>query len=54
VNFKDLNKASLKDIFPLTAIEVVIDNTSSYFHSWMDHLSKSIKMAHEDGEDIAF
>ena len=37
VDYKDLNRACLKDDFPLPHIDVLIDNTTSYaMYSFMD------------------
>ncbi|XP_077224177.1 uncharacterized protein LOC143857604 [Tasmannia lanceolata] len=51
VDFRDLNKASPKDDFPLPHIDVLIDNTASHaLLSFMDGFSgyNQIKMAPED------
>ena len=38
VDYRDLNKASLKDDFPLPHIDVLVDNTAKFevFHLWTD------------------
>ena len=38
VNYRDLNRASLKDDFPVPYIDVLVDNTTQFFASlsWMD------------------
>ena len=57
VDFRDLNKACPKDDFPLTHIDVLVDNTTgSALMSFMDGFSRynQIKMAPKDmnGESI--
>ena len=57
VNFKDLNKASLKDDFPLPHIDILVDNTARHaLLSFMDDFSgyNQIKMAPEDMEKTSF
>ena len=57
VNFKDLNKASLKDDFPLPHIDILVDNTARHaLLSFMDDFSgyNHIKMAPEDMEKTSF
>ena len=57
VDFLDLNKASLKDDFPLPHIDVLVDNTTSHaLLSFMDGFSgyNQIKMAPKDMEKTSF
>ncbi|GAU51766.1 hypothetical protein TSUD_415550 [Trifolium subterraneum] len=57
VDYRDLNKASPKDDFPLPHIDVLVDNTAkSKIFSFMDGFSgyNQIKMAVEDREKTAF
>ena len=57
VDFQDLNKASLKDDFPLPHFEVLVDHTAGYtLLSFMDGFSRynQIKMAPEDMEKTSF
>ena len=57
VDFKDLNKVSLKDDFPLPHIDLLVDNTVSHLMlSFMDGFSiyYQILMAPEDRENTAF
>ncbi|GAU43712.1 hypothetical protein TSUD_179950 [Trifolium subterraneum] len=57
VDYRDLNKASPKDDFPLPHIDVLVDNTAkSKVFSFMDGFSgnNKIKMAVEDREKTAF
>jgi len=57
VDFKDLNKASPKDDFPLPHINVLVDNVvCSFIYSFMDGFSgyNLIKMAPEDKEKKTF
>ncbi|GAU40233.1 hypothetical protein TSUD_219430 [Trifolium subterraneum] len=57
VDYRDLNKASPKDDFPLPHIDVLVDNTAkSKVFSFMDGFSRynQIKMAVEDREKTAF
>ena len=53
VDYKDLNRASPKDDFPLPYIDVLVDNTTQHkVFSFVDSLSSynQIKMAPEDME----
>ena len=57
VDFKDLNKASPKDDFPLTHIDLLVDNTAGHsMLSFMDGFSRynQILMASKDREKIVF
>ncbi|GAU48966.1 hypothetical protein TSUD_188130 [Trifolium subterraneum] len=57
VDYRDLNKASPKDDFPLPHIDVLVDNTAKFkVFSCMDGFSgyNQIKMAVEDREKTAF
>ncbi|KAH7836661.1 hypothetical protein Vadar_004049 [Vaccinium darrowii] len=57
VDFRDLNKASLKDDFPLPHIDVLVDNTAGHaLLSFMDGFSgyNQILMAPEDREKTTF
>src|SRR6266487_5748678 len=57
VDYRDLNKASPKDDFPLPHIDVLVDNTAkSKVFSLMDGFSgyNQIKMAPEDREKTSF
>ena len=57
LDFQDLNKASLKDDFPLPHIDVLVDNIAVYaLLSFMDGFSgyNQIKMAPEDMEKTSF
>ena len=57
VDFRDLNKASPKDDFPLPHIDVLVDNTADHARlSFMDGFSgyNQIKMAPEDMEKTSF
>jgi len=57
VDYRDLNRASPKDNFPLPHINVLIDNTTNFaLFSFMDGFSgyNQIKMAPEDMEKITF
>ena len=57
VDFRDLNKASPKDDFPLPHIDVLVDNTAGHaMLSFMDGFSgyNQIKMAPEDMEKTSF
>ena len=57
VNFRDLNKDSLKDDFPLPHIDILVDNTAEHaLLSFMDGFSRynQIKMASKDMEKISF
>ena len=57
VNFRDLNKGSPKDDFPLPHIDILVDNTTGHaLLSFMDGFSRynQIKMALEDMEKTSF
>jgi len=57
VDYQDLNRASLKDNFPLSHIDVLVDNTTNFsLFSFMDRFSgyNQIKMAPEDMEKTTF
>ena len=57
VDFTDLNKAYLKDSFPLPRIDQLVDSTGGHkLLTFMDAFSgyNQIKMAEEDQEKIAF
>ena len=57
VDYRDLNRASPKDNFPLPHINTLIDNTTTnMFFSFMDGFSgyNQIKMAKEDKAKITF
>ena len=57
VDYRDLNRASPKDDFPLPHIDVLVDNTAQHsFFSFMDGFSgyNQIKMAPEDMEKTTF
>ena len=57
VDFRDLNKASPKDDFPLPHIDILVDNTVGHaLLSFMDGFSgyNQIKMAVEDMEKTSF
>ena len=57
VDFRDLNKASPKDDFPLPHIDVLVDNTAGLaLLSFMDGFSRynQIKMAPKDMEKTSF
>ena len=57
VDFRDLNKASPKDDFPLLDIDFLVDNTARHaLLSFMDGFSRynQIKMALEDMEKTSF
>jgi len=57
VDYRDLNRASPKDDFPLPHIDTLVDNTAtSSLYSFMDGFSgyNQIKMAPEDMEKITF
>ncbi|WJX67858.1 hypothetical protein P8452_52291 [Trifolium repens] len=57
VDYRDLNRASPKDDFPLPHIDVLVDNTAQYsVFSFMDGFSgyNQIKMAPEDMEKTTF
>ena len=57
VNYRDLNKASPKDDFPLPHIDVLVDSTAKFkVFPFMDGFSgyNKIKMAPEDMEKTTF
>ena len=57
VDYRDINRASPKDNFPLTHIDILVDNTTNFsLFSFMDGLSgyNQIKMASEDMEKMTF
>ena len=57
VDYRDLNRASPKDDFPLPHIDVLVDNTAqNSIFSFMDWFSEynQIKMAEEDMEKTTF
>ncbi|KAI5396296.1 hypothetical protein KIW84_062488 [Lathyrus oleraceus] len=57
VDYRDLNKASPKDDFPLPHIDMLVDNTAKFkVFSFMDEFSgyNQIKMAPEDMEKTTF
>ena len=57
VDYRDLNKASLKDDFPLPHIDMLVDNTTKFkVFSFMDGFSgyNQIKMTPEDMEKTTF
>ncbi|KAI5417810.1 hypothetical protein KIW84_042434 [Lathyrus oleraceus] len=57
VNYRDLNKASLKDDFPLPHIDMLVDNTAKFkVFSFMDGFFgyNQIKTAPEDMEKTTF
>ena len=57
VDYRDLNRASPKDDFPLPHIDVLVDNTSQHkVLSFMDGFSgyNQIRMAPEDMEKKTF
>ncbi|XP_073260499.1 uncharacterized protein [Populus alba] len=57
VDYRDLNKASPKDYFPLPHIDILVDNaTRNTIYSFMDGFSayNQIKMAEEDKEKTTF
>ena len=57
VDFRDMNRASPKDVFPLLHIDVLVDNTMQHkIFSFMDGFSgyNQIKMAPEDMEKTTF
>ena len=56
-DYRDLDRASPKDDFPLPHIDVLVDNTTHHsFFSFMDGYSgyNQIKMAEEDREKTTF
>src|SRR4051812_6882028 len=57
VDYRDLNKASPKDDFPLPHIDMLVDNTAKFnVFSFMDGFSgyNQIKMAPKDMEKTSF
>ena len=57
VDYRDLNRASPKDDFPLPHIDILVDNTARHkVFCFMDGFSgyNQIKMAPEDMEKITF
>ena len=57
MDYRDLNRASPKDDFPLPHIDVLVHNTAQYkIFSFMDGFSgyNQIKMAHEYMEKTTF
>ena len=57
IDYKDLNRASPKDNFPLPHIDTLVDNTAmNFLFSFMDGFSgyNQIRMASEDREKTAF
>jgi len=57
VDYRDLNRASPKDNFPLPYIDVLVDNTSSFsLFSFMDGFLgyNQIKMTLKDMEKTTF
>jgi len=57
VDFRDFNKAGLKDDFPLPHIDVLIDNTTNHgLLSFMDGYAgyNQVKMAVEDVKKTTF
>ena len=57
VDYRDLNRASPKDNFPLSHIDTLIDNTTKHsLFSFMDGFSdyNQIRMASEDMEKTTF
>ncbi|RDX85176.1 hypothetical protein CR513_33672, partial [Mucuna pruriens] len=53
IDYRDLNRASPKDNFPLPHIDILVDNTAQHtFYSFMDGFSgyNQIRMAQEDRE----
>ena len=57
VDYRDLNRASPRDNFPLPHINILVDNTTQHkVFSFMDGFSgyNQIKMAHEDMEKTTF
>ena len=57
MDYRDLNRASPKDNFPLPHIDVLVDNTTNFsLFSFMDSFSgyNQIKMALEDMEKMTF
>ena len=57
VDYRDLNRASLKDNFPLPHIDILVDNTTKHsLFSFMDEFSSynQIRMTPEDMEKTTF
>jgi len=57
VDYRDLNRASLKDNFPLPYVDVLVDSTANFaLFSFMDRFSgyNQIKMALKDMEKTTF
>ena len=57
IDYRDLNKASPKDDFPLPHIDVLVDNTIGHkMLSFMDDFSgyNQIRLAKEDMEKTSF
>ena len=57
VDYRDLNRASPKDNFPLPHIDILVDNMTNFaLFSFMDGFSSynQIKMAPEDMEKMTF
>ncbi|MBI0427670.1 RNase H-like domain-containing protein, partial [Psychrobacter sp. NG27] len=57
MDYRDLNRASPKDNFPLPHIDILVDNTANFaLFSFMDGFSgyNQIKMAPEDMEKTTF
>jgi hypothetical protein len=57
MGYKDLNKASLNDDFPLPHVEILVDNAvKSVTYSFMDEFLayNQIRMAEENKEKIIF
>ena len=57
VDYRDLNRESPKDDFPLPQTNILVDNTAQHtLFSFMDRFSgyNQIKMAHEDMEKTTF
>ena len=57
VDYRDLNRASPKDDFPLPHIDVLVENTTQHkIYSFMDGFSgyNQIKMAPEDMDKTTF
>ena len=57
VDYRDLNRASPKDNFPMSHIDILVDNTANFaLFSFMDGFSgyNQIKMVLEDMEKTTF
>jgi hypothetical protein len=57
MSYKDLNKASLNDDFPLPHVEILVDNAAkSVTYSFMDEFLgyNQIRMAEKDKEKTIF